>query len=257
MLRHILPIARYTLLEALRNRLLWLALILVAAGLAFTQFLQQVAITESNQIQAALLAALLRVGAVFMLARLRRHQHGAGIQRQGDGADSFAAAAAQQLFFRQAGGLRRGRARARADSQPAARAVCAGAAGRAVGPVARVRAADRDRVRAVLRALADAGDVGACGRRRLLSALALDQRAADHGGQPFVGRAQPGPKTRQFHHRRDRLPVARPGPHDPDRLADLCSAPTPAEIMQVLAQTAVYVLLLCGAALFDLQRKNF
>lgn len=68
MLRHVLPIARYTLLEALRNRLLALALILVAAGLAFTQFLQQVAITESTQIQAAVLAALLRLGAVFMLA---------------------------------------------------------------------------------------------------------------------------------------------------------------------------------------------
>jgi hypothetical protein len=35
------------------------------------------------------------------------------------------------------------------------------------------------------------------------------------------------------------------------------SAPAPAEIIQVLAQTAVYALLLCGAALFDLQRKNF
>ena len=68
MQHHILPIARYTLLEARRNRLLWLALILVAAGLAFTQFLQQVAITESNQIQAALLAAVVRFGAVFMLA---------------------------------------------------------------------------------------------------------------------------------------------------------------------------------------------
>ena len=68
MLHHILPIARYTLLEALRNRLLWLALILVAGGLAFTQFLQQVAITESNQVQAALLAAVVRFGAVFMLA---------------------------------------------------------------------------------------------------------------------------------------------------------------------------------------------
>jgi hypothetical protein len=33
--------------------------------------------------------------------------------------------------------------------------------------------------------------------------------------------------------------------------------PSAAEIMQVLAQTAVYTLLLCGAALFDLQRKNF
>jgi hypothetical protein len=34
-------------------------------------------------------------------------------------------------------------------------------------------------------------------------------------------------------------------------------APTPAEITGLLAQTAVYLLLLCGAALFDLQRKNF
>ena len=68
MLRYILPIARYTLLEALRNRLLWLALILVLAGLAFTQFLQQVALTESKPIQAALFAALVRFGAVFMLA---------------------------------------------------------------------------------------------------------------------------------------------------------------------------------------------
>ena len=35
------------------------------------------------------------------------------------------------------------------------------------------------------------------------------------------------------------------------------AAPTPAEILGVLAQTTAYVLLLCGAALFDLQRKNF
>jgi hypothetical protein len=35
------------------------------------------------------------------------------------------------------------------------------------------------------------------------------------------------------------------------------SAPLPAEIMGLLAQTAVYVMLLCGATLFDLQRKNF
>ena len=68
MLRAILPIARFTLIEALRNRLLWLALILVVAGLAFTRFLQQIAITESLQIQTALSAALLRFGAAFMIA---------------------------------------------------------------------------------------------------------------------------------------------------------------------------------------------
>jgi hypothetical protein len=30
-----------------------------------------------------------------------------------------------------------------------------------------------------------------------------------------------------------------------------------ADVVHVVAQTAVYSLLLCGAALFDLQRKNF
>jgi hypothetical protein len=35
------------------------------------------------------------------------------------------------------------------------------------------------------------------------------------------------------------------------------SAPSAPEIAQLLAQTAVYTLLLCSAALFDLQRKNF
>jgi hypothetical protein len=40
MLRPIPPIARCTLLGALRNRLLWLALIMAAAGPTFTRFLQ-------------------------------------------------------------------------------------------------------------------------------------------------------------------------------------------------------------------------
>jgi ABC-type Na+ efflux pump permease subunit len=35
------------------------------------------------------------------------------------------------------------------------------------------------------------------------------------------------------------------------------SAPTATEIAGVAAQTVVYLLFLCGAALFDLQRKNF
>jgi ABC-type transport system involved in multi-copper enzyme maturation permease subunit len=62
------PLARATLLEAVRNRLLWLTVILVAAAFGLTQFLNQVAITETREIQAALLAAPLRVAAVFILA---------------------------------------------------------------------------------------------------------------------------------------------------------------------------------------------
>jgi hypothetical protein len=34
-------------------------------------------------------------------------------------------------------------------------------------------------------------------------------------------------------------------------------APTPGEAARLLAQAAAYALLLCAAALFDLQRKNF
>jgi len=61
-------LARATLLEAVRNRLLWLAVIVVVIAFGLAQFLNQVAITESREIQTALLAAPLRVAAVFILA---------------------------------------------------------------------------------------------------------------------------------------------------------------------------------------------
>jgi ABC-type Na+ efflux pump permease subunit len=60
-------IARFTLIEALRTRLFWLVAMVILAGLGMAAFLQQVAITESGAIQAALLAALLRVCAVFIV----------------------------------------------------------------------------------------------------------------------------------------------------------------------------------------------
>ncbi len=61
-------LAKAVLLEAVRNRLLWLAAVAIAAAFGLAQFLNQVAITESREIQAALLAALLRVAAVFIVA---------------------------------------------------------------------------------------------------------------------------------------------------------------------------------------------
>lgn len=66
--RAVLTIARYTLLEALRNRLLWVlgALALGAVGIA--GFLHELALTESRELQAALLAAMLRLAAVFVMA---------------------------------------------------------------------------------------------------------------------------------------------------------------------------------------------
>jgi ABC-type transport system involved in multi-copper enzyme maturation permease subunit len=61
-------IARYTLLEALRNRLLWLLLIMAAGAVAVSGFLNELALTESRALQAALLGAVLRLAAVFLVA---------------------------------------------------------------------------------------------------------------------------------------------------------------------------------------------
>jgi ABC-type Na+ efflux pump, permease component len=67
-MRFVITLARITALEALRERVLWLAALVVLAGLGLAQFLQQVAITESREIQTAVLAALLRVSAAFIVA---------------------------------------------------------------------------------------------------------------------------------------------------------------------------------------------
>lgn len=61
-------LARLALLEARRGGVLWLALAAVAAGLALGGFLSQLALTESRMLQAAVLAAVLRVTAVFVIA---------------------------------------------------------------------------------------------------------------------------------------------------------------------------------------------
>jgi ABC-type transport system involved in multi-copper enzyme maturation permease subunit len=66
--RAILTIAHYTLLEALRNRLLWLLVLLALGALAVSGFLQDLALTENRALQTALLAAVLRLAAVFLIA---------------------------------------------------------------------------------------------------------------------------------------------------------------------------------------------
>lgn len=68
MMRAAVTIARYTLLEALRNRLLWLLLLTMAGAVALSGFLNELALTESRELQAALLGATLRLAAVFLIA---------------------------------------------------------------------------------------------------------------------------------------------------------------------------------------------
>jgi ABC-type transport system involved in multi-copper enzyme maturation permease subunit len=64
----IASLARITVLEAVRNRLVWLAAVVIVTTLGLAQFLNQVAIAESREIQSAVLAALLRAAAVFIAA---------------------------------------------------------------------------------------------------------------------------------------------------------------------------------------------
>ncbi|MBY0578775.1 MAG: ABC transporter permease [Burkholderiales bacterium] len=85
MLAQIVTIARYTLLEALCNRLLWLVLLSVFLGLGFSLFLQQIALIESRQIQLGALAVLYRLFAVFFLASfviagMLREYHDKGVE---------------------------------------------------------------------------------------------------------------------------------------------------------------------------------
>lgn len=66
-MRFVWPIARCTLLEAVRGRLLAIVALAAAAALGVAAFLSQVAITEAAQVQSAIIAAGLRICAVFLL----------------------------------------------------------------------------------------------------------------------------------------------------------------------------------------------
>ena len=65
---HILTIARFTFLEAVRNRLILLTLFALLIVFGITEFIGALAITESIQVRVALLAALLRLFAVVVVS---------------------------------------------------------------------------------------------------------------------------------------------------------------------------------------------
>jgi len=61
-------LARLVLIEARRGGLPWLAGTCIAAGIGLALFLSQVALTESRELQVAIVAAWLRACAVFLVA---------------------------------------------------------------------------------------------------------------------------------------------------------------------------------------------
>lgn len=68
MTAQLLPIIRLTLLEAVRTRLLWFALLVVALVFGVAVFLESVAITESRAIRVGVMGAGLRLAAVLLVA---------------------------------------------------------------------------------------------------------------------------------------------------------------------------------------------
>ena len=67
--RHqIVTLARFTLIEAWRTRLLWLSVVALALIFAAAYFVQQLAITESARVHVAFAAAASRLMAVFVLS---------------------------------------------------------------------------------------------------------------------------------------------------------------------------------------------
>lgn len=63
-----LAIAAYTVLEAVRNRLLRLMFVFIVAAFGLTEFLGEVAVTETLQFQSGFLGSVLRAFAVFMIS---------------------------------------------------------------------------------------------------------------------------------------------------------------------------------------------
>ena len=67
MITQILTIARYTIIESLRNRLLLLTFLVIGISFALVEFIGDLAITEHRVTQVAILAAFLRISAVVMV----------------------------------------------------------------------------------------------------------------------------------------------------------------------------------------------
>ena len=66
-LQPVTAIARYTALEALRTRFVWLALFMISAGFGLGAFSGELAITESTQTQTAIAASVLRMVSVLLV----------------------------------------------------------------------------------------------------------------------------------------------------------------------------------------------
>ncbi len=68
MFSQVLTISRFTIIEALRNRLILMSFLVVGISFALVEFIGELAITEHRATQVAILAAFLRMSAVVIIA---------------------------------------------------------------------------------------------------------------------------------------------------------------------------------------------
>ena len=67
MFSQIVTISKFTIIESMRNRLLWLALLVIAISFGLVEFIGDLAITEHRVTQVSILAAFLRLSAVVIV----------------------------------------------------------------------------------------------------------------------------------------------------------------------------------------------
>lgn len=67
MLSSVFTIARYSLLEAVRGKVLWIVISLLILSVLISLFISQTALTETRESQVALMAGFLRLSSVFVM----------------------------------------------------------------------------------------------------------------------------------------------------------------------------------------------
>lgn len=68
MFSQVLTISKFTIIESMRNRLLWLSILVMIVGFVLVEFVGDLAITEHKATQLAILAVFLRLSAVLLVA---------------------------------------------------------------------------------------------------------------------------------------------------------------------------------------------
>ena len=248
-------LARSVLLEARRGGLPWLALGAVAFGLGLAAFVSQVALTESLALQAALVAAVLRACAVFLVAAQVTASTLREIQDKGlELMLSLPLSRTTHYLGRLAGFVACGAALALAFALPLLLWAAPGG-GRALGAVARLRGRAGRSGGALLRHDARRSS---CRRSRRAPACTCS-RARSARSRPSQPGRSPSPRSQAAspQYAVDAVALVLPRLEAVTRTAWLLYEPPAAgTYAAALGSALLYAALLSAAGLFDFHRKS-